>query len=140
MSPRSKLLFLLLVIAQVAHSVEEYVTQLFEVFAPARFVSGLFTENLPLGFAVVNAALVAIGAWCYLGPVRAGGAAGQTAAVLWIAIELVNGAVHIGIAASRGEYFSGSLTAVLLVITAACLAVSVLTDRRRGAPVAGGAA
>jgi len=140
MSPRSKLFFLLLVIAQAAHSVEEYVTRLFEIFAPARFVSGLVSEDLALGFAIVNAAFVGIGAWCYGGPVRTGGAAGQMAAAAWIAIELANGIGHLGIAAVSGAYFSGSLTAVLLVVAAASLAFSLLTDRRRGAPVAGGAA
>jgi hypothetical protein len=46
MSSRSKLLFVFLVIAQAAHSVEEYVTRLFEVFTPARFVSGLVSDDL----------------------------------------------------------------------------------------------
>jgi len=31
--------FLLLVLAQGAHSIEEYITRLYAVFAPARFVS-----------------------------------------------------------------------------------------------------
>ena len=115
-------------------------TRLFEVFAPARFVSGLVSADLALGFAVVNAAFVGVGAWCYVGPVRAGGVAGQIAAAVWIVIELANGIGHIGIAAANGAYFSGSLTAVLLVVTAACLAFSLLTDRRRGTPVAGGVA
>jgi Protein of unknown function with HXXEE motif len=140
MSPRSKLFFVLLVIAQAAHSVEEYVTRLFEVFAPARFVSGLVSEDPALGFAVVNAAIVGVAAWCYVGPVRTGGVAGQIVAAVWIAIELANGFVHLGIAAASGAYFSGSFTAVLLVVTAICLAFSLLTDRRRGAPVAGGVA
>ncbi len=132
MSPRSKLIFLLLMIAQAAHSVEEYATRLFEVFAPARFVSGLVSEDLALGFAVINSVFVAVGAWCYVGPVRAGGAAGQIAAAVWVAIELGNGIVHIAMAAVTGAYFSGSLTAVVLVVAAVCLAVSLLADRRRG--------
>jgi uncharacterized protein with HXXEE motif len=140
MSPRSKLLFLLLVIVQAAHSVEEYLTRLFEVFAPARFVSGLVSDELALGFAVVNAVFFGIGAWCYVGPVRAGGVAGQVAAAAWIVIELANGISHIGIAAASGAYFSGSVTAVLLLVTAVCLAFSLLADRKRGVPVAGGVA
>ena len=135
MSPRSKLFFFLLLIAQVAHSVEECLTRLFEVFAPARFVSGLVSEDLALGFAVVNAAFIGVGAWCYVGPVRAGGVAGQIAAAVWIAIELANGLGHITIAAMSGAYFSGSLTAVFLIVTAVCLAFSLLADTRRGAPV-----
>lgn len=140
MSPRSKLMFLLLVIAQAAHAVEEYVTRLFEVFAPARFVSGLVSEDLAMGFVIINAAFVAVGAWCYVGPVRTGAAAGQIAAAVWVAIELGNGVGHVAIAIMRGGYFSGSLTAVFLMVTAICLAFSLLEDRRRRAPVAGRAA
>ena len=140
MSPRSKMLFLLLVIAQVAHSVEEYVTRLFEVFAPARFVSGLVSEDLALGFVVINAAFIGIGAWCYVGPVRAGGAAGRIAAAVWVAIELANSLGHVTIAVLSGAYFSGLLTAVLLMVTAVCLAFSLLADRRRGEPVVRGVA
>jgi hypothetical protein len=140
MSSRSKLFFLLLVIAQAAHSVEEYVTRLFEVFAPARFVSGLVSEDLALGFAVVNAAFVGIAAWCYVGPVRAGGVAGRIAAVVWVVIELSNGLGHVAIAAANGRYFSGSLTGGVLVVVATCLAFSLLADRNRGVPVAGGVA
>jgi len=136
MSPRSKLLFLLLVIVQAAHSVEEYVTRLFETFAPARLVAGLVSHDLALGFVVINAAFLAIGAWCYVGPVRAGGLAGRVAAVVWVAIELANSLGHITIAALSGAYFSGLLTAVLLLGTAVCLAISLLADRTRGKPVA----
>jgi hypothetical protein len=135
-SRRSKLLFLLLVIAQAAHSVEEYVTRLFEVFAPARFVSGLITEHLAVGFAVVNAVFVAVGVWCWFGPVRAGGRAGRLVAAVWAAIELANGIGHLAIAASSGGYFPGSLTAPVLVATAACLAFSLFADGRSGGPPA----
>ena len=131
MSARSKLLFLVLVIVQAAHSVEEYVTRLFEIFAPARFVAGLVSDDLALGFVVFNALFLVIGAWCYVGPVRAGGVAGRAAAVVWIAIELANSVGHITIAVSSGAYFSGSATAVPLLVTAVCLALSMLADRRR---------
>ena len=75
-SRRSKLLFLLLIAVQAAHSVEEYAGRLYEVFPPARFVSGLVSGNLSLGFLVINVAIVGFGAWCYFGPVRSGLGAG----------------------------------------------------------------
>lgn len=53
-------MFLFLVITQAPHSIEEYVTRLYQVFAPARFVSSLVSNNLALGFVVVNAALICI--------------------------------------------------------------------------------
>jgi hypothetical protein len=135
MSRLSKLLFLVLLIAQAAHSIEEYMTRLFEVFAPARFISGLVSEDLAVGFAIVNTVFIVIGAWCYVGPVRAGGGAGWFVAAVWVAIELANGIAHLAIAALSGGYFSGAFTAVVLVGTAASLALSLVTDRRR-VPVA----
>jgi Protein of unknown function with HXXEE motif len=128
-SGRSKLLFLLLMLAQAAHSVEEYVTRLFEVFTPARVVSGLIADNPAVGFAAFNAAVILIGAWCYLGPVRAGSRAAWIVAVVWLVIELANGTVHLAIAAFTGAYFSGAFTAVLLVVTTVCLALSLIRDR-----------
>jgi hypothetical protein len=67
-----QIVFLLLILAQGAHSVEEYVTRLYEVFAPARFVSSLFSNDLAVGFLIFNGALVAFGLWCWAVPVRSG--------------------------------------------------------------------
>jgi len=61
MSRQSRWAFLALVVAQAAHSIEEYIFRLFDVFAPARFVSSLVSTNLGVGFAVANAALVLFG-------------------------------------------------------------------------------
>jgi hypothetical protein len=62
--------FLALVATQAAHSIEEYFGRLYEVFPPARFVSGLISQDLQLGFIIVNVALVGFGVWCWLSPVR----------------------------------------------------------------------
>jgi hypothetical protein len=70
-SYRSRLFFLLLVVAQVAHSVEEYATRLYEVFVPARFVSGLFSDDVAVGFVIANIIIITVGIWCYVGPVPA---------------------------------------------------------------------
>ena len=70
MDSRSRDAFGLLILAQAAHSVEEYFYRLFDVFAPARFVSGLFSSNTALGFALANIGIVLFGACCYLARVR----------------------------------------------------------------------
>ena len=57
MSPRSRWAFLVLILAQTAHSTEEYVFRLFDEFAPARFVSSLVSDDLTAGFALVSAGL-----------------------------------------------------------------------------------
>jgi len=64
MSPHSRRAFLMLILAPAAHSTEEYVFRLFDVFTPARFVSSRVTDDLAVGFALVNAGLVLFGLWC----------------------------------------------------------------------------
>jgi hypothetical protein len=123
MNRNCRLGFLLLLVCQAMHSVEEYATHLYEVFAPARFVSGLVSPDLSLGFIAVNAALIAAGVWTYAVPIRKGYRSAWVLAWLWVIIELANGAVHIALAFSAGRYFPGVLTAPLLVASAAGLAV-----------------
>jgi hypothetical protein len=86
--------FLALILAQAAHSTEEYLGRLYEVFAPARYVSGLISPDLGRGFLIFNTALVLFGLWCFFWPVRRGWPAAVPMAWLWIAIELVNGIGH----------------------------------------------
>lgn len=123
----ARLEFLLLVLAQAAHSVEEYVARLYDVFAPARLVSGLISDNLPLGFIVVNASVVAFGLWCWAIPVRRGWPAARGVAWFWVLLELGNGIGHSILALSRGGYFPGAITAPLLLILAAWLAALLLS-------------
>jgi len=70
MDSRSRAAFGLLIVAQAAHSVEEYAFRLFDVFGPARFVSGLFSDNIARGFAVANIGIAFVGVWCYVARVR----------------------------------------------------------------------
>jgi hypothetical protein len=120
---RSQVVFLFLILAQGAHSIEEYATRLYEVFAPARFVGGLVSNDLALGFLVVNAALVTFGLWCWAVPVRSGWRAARGLAWFWTLLEIGNGVGHSILALSRGGYFPGVATAPLLLTLAAWLAV-----------------
>jgi hypothetical protein len=61
---RTRSAFAAVIGAQAAHSVEEYVLRLCDVFAPARFVSGLFSHDLATGFALANALVACHGAAC----------------------------------------------------------------------------
>ena len=53
---RFQLTFGALVLAQAAHSIEEYIGHLWKSFPPARFVTGLVSSNLERGFVVINLA------------------------------------------------------------------------------------
>lgn len=130
MDNRSQLVFLLLVLAQAAHSVEEYVAKLYEVFAPARFVSSLISNDLAVGFAAANALLVAFGLWCWAVPVRSNWPSARGFAWFWTVLELGNGLGHSMLALRQGGYFPGVGTAPLLLLFASWLAI--LLTRQTG--------
>ena len=129
---RIRLAFLLLVLAQAAHSAEEYAGRLYEVFPPARFVSALVSGDLPVGFAIVNAALVAFGLWCWAVPIRSSWPAARGIAWFWALLELGNGIGHLALALRNGGYFPGALTAPILLVLAVFLVVH-LSRRQRAA-------
>ncbi len=129
MNPRSRRTFLALILAQAAHSIEEYVFRLYDVFAPARFISGLISEDLTLGFAIFNAGLVLFGLLCYVAWVRPGHSAARGLAWFWILLELVNGVGHPAIALARGGYFPGVFTAPVLLALSLYLAVQMVRAR-----------
>jgi hypothetical protein len=106
--------FILLVLAQGLHSVEEYIGRLWEVFLPAQFVSGLVSDNLEVGFLTLNIALFLFGLICWLALNR------FTSVIIWfwIVLETVNGIVHTFVALSRMAYFPGLITAPILFILA----------------------
>jgi hypothetical protein len=126
MDSRSRAAFALLVLAQAAHSFEEYVYRLFEVFGPARFVSGLFSSNHALGFALGNTALVLFGVWCYAARVRPSHPSGRGYAWFWTCLELANGLGHIVLSIGRGGYFPGVATAPLLIVASSYLGARLM--------------
>ena len=128
---RSQFAFLLLILAQTAHSIEEYVTRLYEVFAPARFVSSLISTDHAAGFFVANTALVAFGVWCWAVPVRSGWRSAHRLAWFWALLELGNSIGHSALALARRQYFPGVLTAPLLFVFAAWLVVLLFRQAPR---------
>jgi hypothetical protein len=120
---RIQFLFLFLILVQASHSIEEYFTRLYDVFAPARFVSSLVGNYLSMGFLVSNAALVGFGLWCWAIPVRSGWRAGPGLVWFWTLLEIGNGIGHLVLAASRGGYFPGAGTAPFLLLAAGWLAL-----------------
>jgi hypothetical protein len=126
---RGQWTFLALVITQAAHSVEEYRGHLYEVFPPARFVSGLFSGDVEQGFVIVNVALVLFGLWCFLWPVRRRWVAALGLSWVWVGIELVNGIGHPTWSLMRGGYTPGVATAPVLLVLALYLASQLRRPR-----------
>jgi hypothetical protein len=122
MSRLGRSAFLALILAQAGHSVEEYLARLYDVLAPARFVSGLLSSDRRIGFVIFNVSLVAFGLWCYFGPVRHARQSAPALAWFWVVLELLNGAAHMTWAMSVGAYRPGLATAPVLVAIALILA------------------
>jgi Protein of unknown function with HXXEE motif len=133
---RTRATFLALVVVQALHSIEEYHGRLYEVFLPARAVSGLISTNLQHGFVVFNVTLVAFGLWCFFWPVRKRWAVASGLMWLWVGIELLNGIGHPIWSLARGAYTPGVATAPVLLGVALYLARQ-LCERARSAPLSG---
>jgi hypothetical protein len=123
---RARTAFALLVAAQAAHSLEEYRYRLFDVFGPARWVSGLFSSDAAAGFAVANLAIVSFGIWCYLARVRPSHPSARGYAWFWACLELANGSGHVVLCVVRGGYFPGVATAPLLIAASSYLGARLM--------------
>jgi len=122
--------FVALVVAQAAHSIEEYFGRLYEVFPPARFVSGLISQNLRLGFIIFNVALVTFGAWCCLWPARRRTPSLTVVTWFWVVIELINGIGHPLWSIREMRYTPGVATAPVLLVLAIALALCARGQER----------
>lgn len=129
---RLKSAFLALVSVQTLHSVEEYAFRLYDVFPPARLVSGLISSDLRRGFVIFNVALVAFGFWCWLFPVRRRWPSAAAFAWLWVLIELVNGIGHPAWSLMQGGYTPGLVTALALLPLALLVAHRLIASASRG--------
>jgi hypothetical protein len=128
-SARGRLLFTGLVLAQAAHSIEEYIGRLWETFPPAIWLTGLVSSDRELGFLVINIALVGFGVWCVLWPVRKAWPSSHALAWGWVVIETVNGIGHPLWSLRQAGYTAGVLTAPFLLCLSIALAVELNAGR-----------
>lgn len=126
--------FGLLIACQAAHSIEEYRTGLYEVFAPARLVSTSFGIEPGAGFIVANLLLNLFGLWCWLARVRPRRGAWRGLAWFWALIETGNGIGHLLLALAAGGYFPGAFTAPLLLVLGLTLVERLRRSAERGKP------
>ena len=120
-----------LILTQAGHSTEEYVGQLWESFPPARFLSGLISQDLERGFVVINVSVIVFGVWCFLWPVRRDWRSAAYLAWVWVAVELINGVGHPLWSLQEGGYTPGVATAPLLLLLALYLARELREVARR---------
>ena len=126
MNQKIRFAFLALLIAQAAHSIEEYVFRLYDVFAPARFVSGLISSDLRSGFIVFNVAFLCFGLFTYVVLLRQPPVAAVPLIWFWGLIEILNAIGHVAISIGEGAYVPGIATAPFLLVAAAYLLFQVI--------------
>jgi hypothetical protein len=120
--------FALLIAAQAVHSTEEYITRLYDRFAPAGAVSDALGLDRPVGFLVANLLLVGFGLWCWLARVRPRRALWRGLAWFWAVLESLNGVGHLLLAFAAGGYFPGVATAPLLLALGMALAARLRSE------------
>jgi len=132
--------FAALVLAQTAHSTEEYFGRLWEALLPARVVSRVFSSSPQLGFLIANVLIVAFGVWCAAWPVNRGWRGARALAWGWIVVEVANGVLHPLVALVFQRYIAGVFTAPVLLVVALRLAYLLGASRpERGMETARGA-
>ena len=129
MGHKTKRIFLVLVLVQGLHSIEEYIGKLWENFPPARILSSLVSENLETGFLIINIGLFIFGLWCWLFPIRRNYFYPQILIGFWIFIELINGIVHPIWTIMQKAYTPGVLTAPILLVIAIILLKEQLSEK-----------
>ena len=119
---RLEVAFSALVVMQAVHSVEEYVGRLWESFPPARYLTGLVSQDPERGFVAINVSLVAFGLWCLLWPVRRGWPSAVYLGWAWVIVEVINGIGHPIWTLREEGYTPGVATAPALLALAIYLA------------------
>lgn len=128
MNKHAKFGILLIAVTQTLHSLEEYVFALWEVFDVARFLSGLISSNLEVGFVVINASIVVLAYWSYFYPVRQDWPIAIGIAWFWIVLEFGNSVGHFIFSVNAEAYFPGIYTAPLLFVASAYTAYHLLSQ------------
>ena len=121
MNGRIRITFLLIVVVQGLHSIEEFFGKLWEVYAPAKFLSGLVSPHLQNGFIIINVGLFIILMLTWLTTFSK---TYSTSGLLWlwIILEIINGVGHSVWAIIERSYVPGLATAPILIILALYLA------------------
>jgi hypothetical protein len=110
--------FAVLVLAQAAHSTEEYLGRLWEALLPPRVVSLVFSSDPQRGFLIANLLIVALGVWCLAWPVRRDWHIAPALVWGWAVVEIGNGILHPLATLVFQRYIAGVLTAPLLLAVA----------------------
>ena len=113
MNGRISTAFLLLIILQAIHSVEEFIFGFYEKFPPMRALYREAPHLAKPAFAIANALLILVGLICYYYWVRPARERARSVVWVWIILESVNVIAHFMWAILIRGYNPGLATVVL---------------------------
>ena len=131
---RIKITFLLLILFQGLHSVEEYYGKLWAILIPARIISRTISSNPETGFIIINIGLFIFGLFCWIISTRQRKISFKGLIWTWIIIETFNGIGHPLLALRQKSYFPGLFTAPFLLILALYLVKLLLSYPQKMPP------
>ena len=128
-------LFILLVVIQALHSIEEYLGRLWEVFPPAVWLTGLISSDKHFAFLVINIGLFVFGLLSWFLLVKKDHYLAQFIIWFWIVIELINGVGHPVWSIMQGRYTPGVITAPFLFVTSVFLIRAISKSKLNSAKI-----
>lgn len=123
--------FLLLIACQAIHSIEEIYFKLWEVFAPARYISNLISDDPNFGFTIANLVVVSLGLICCVLVFKSNAAFVRAVIWVWVIIEYLNFGVHSLQSLIKASYFPGVYTAPLLLSCSIYLTVKLTSNESK---------
>ena len=121
MNNKIRAAFLVLVLLQALHSVEELLLKFYEVFPPMALLYRDAPSLARPAFIVSNVVLVGAGLVCWRRWVWPGRRGARTVVWVWVGVEAFNVAAHCVWAVAAGGYNPGLVTGLGLVPVVACL-------------------
>jgi len=115
MNKRIRITFLFLILNQGIHSVEEYITGLWEVFTPARIVSNIFSSDTEKGFIIINIFLFIAGIICWILISTRNGKKFLPFVWFFVIIGFINGIGHPLWGIFTLQYVPGLVTSVVIL-------------------------
>lgn len=118
--------FLIMIVVQAVHAIEEFLFHFWDVFPPMRAVYGGTPGPGERVFIAFHALLIGIGLWSYRRWVRAGGASARTVVRWGIIVQSFTVLLHAAWFLTELRYQPGLATTPLFV-PAIALAITALT-------------
>lgn len=122
--------FLLLVLVQGIHSVEEYFGQLWEVLVPAAYLTGLVADDHETGFLVLNSAFLVLGLLIWYFIIRKDHPAAPVFLWFWAILEFLNGLAHPLLSIVRKSIVPGLFSAFFLLFISAYMLSLLIKEQK----------